>query len=76
MIQQTASGIVLSELVESLKKHGVSDEIITIAIEEATLESDRQRLQQYRDTGHGIPHEQVAVWLSSIGTDDELPCPR
>ncbi|NES21296.1 MAG: hypothetical protein F6K41_20775 [Symploca sp. SIO3E6] len=23
----------------------------------------------------GIDHEQVMVWLDSIGTEDELPCP-
>ncbi len=40
-----------------------------------TREDDAQRLQTYRETGHGIPHTQVAAWLSSIGTDDELPCP-
>jgi putative addiction module CopG family antidote len=40
-----------------------------------TREEDLQRLQNYRDTGKGIPHDQVALWLSSIGTDRELPCP-
>ncbi len=44
--------------------------------DEATLIGDRKRLQCYRETGYGIPHEEVAAWLSSIGTDDELPCPN
>jgi hypothetical protein len=43
---------------------------------EATREEDLQRLQRYRETGHGIPHEQVSEWLSSIGTDREQPCPN
>ncbi len=32
-----------------------------------------RRLQRYRETGDGIPHEQVAAWLASIGTDNEFP---
>jgi hypothetical protein len=43
---------------------------------EATREEDLQRLQNYRETGHGIPHEQVSEWLASIGTDNEQPCPN
>ncbi len=43
--------------------------------DEAMREADRQRLQNYRETGQGIPHDRVAAWLSSIGTEDELPCP-
>ncbi|HBB34130.1 MAG TPA: hypothetical protein DDZ80_10455 [Cyanobacteria bacterium UBA8803] len=48
----------------------------TFETDEATIKGDLQRLQRYRETKHGIPHEQVAAWLSSIGTDDELPCPN
>ncbi len=44
-------------------------------IDALTYAADAQRLQAYRDTGYGIPHNDVAQWLSSIGTDDELPCP-
>ena len=48
----------------------------TFDTDEATREADLQRLQNYRETGHGIPHDQVAEWLSSIGTDNELKCPN
>jgi putative addiction module CopG family antidote len=44
-------------------------------MDKITLEEDLQRIQRYRETGKGIPHEQVLEWLSSIGTDHELPCP-
>ncbi len=27
---------------------------------------DIHRLQRYRETGYGIPHEQVAAWLDSV----------
>lgn len=37
---------------------------------------DMERWQRYRATGHAIPHERVAEWLESIGTDRELPCPK
>jgi hypothetical protein len=42
---------------------------------EATREEDLQRLQHYRETGHGIPHEQVAAWLSSIGRSQIMTFP-
>jgi predicted transcriptional regulator len=37
---------------------------------------DWKRIQNYRATGKSVPHDQVAAWLSSIGTDRELPCPN
>jgi hypothetical protein len=43
---------------------------------EATREEDLKRLQRYRETGHGIPHEQVSEWLSNIGTDIEKSYPN
>lgn len=42
----------------------------------ATRNEDMRRLQRYRETGHGIRHEEVAAWLASIGTDSERPCPK
>jgi putative addiction module CopG family antidote len=45
-------------------------------VDALTHEVDASRLQAYRDTGEGVSHAQVAAWLSSIGTDDELPCPN
>lgn len=37
---------------------------------------DMERWQRYKMTNHAIPHEQVAAWLGSVGTDRELPCPK
>jgi hypothetical protein len=41
-----------------------------------TLVEDAKRLENYRQTHHAIDHERVADWLSSIGTERELPCPN
>ncbi|RUS96664.1 hypothetical protein DSM106972_086870 [Dulcicalothrix desertica PCC 7102] len=49
---------------------------LTFNNEDETREEDMGRLQRYRETGYGIPHEQVAAWLDSVGTDRELPCPE
>jgi len=38
------------------------------------LDEDMRRLEECR-AGQFIEHESVDVWLRSIGTDDELPCP-
>ncbi len=44
-------------------------------IERATRQSDQARLDHYRQTGEGVEYTKVAAWLTSIGTDNELPCP-
>jgi predicted transcriptional regulator len=31
--------------------------------------------QHYKTTGLHVTHEEVAAWLDSIGTDNELPIP-
>lgn len=49
---------------------------LTFKSDDATKSEDMLRLQRYRETGYGIPHEQVAAWLASVGIDNELPCPR
>lgn len=36
---------------------------------------DAESLAAYR-AGKFVPHEEVAAWLDSWGTDHELPCPR
>ena len=37
---------------------------------------DMERWQRYKTTGHAVSHEQVAKWLKSIGSGQELPCPK
>jgi len=39
-------------------------------------QEDMERWQRYQLTGHAIPHDQATVWLDSIGSDNEQPCPR
>jgi hypothetical protein len=41
-----------------------------------TLAEDARRLENYRQTHQAIDRDRVAQWLSSIGTDRELPCPN
>ena len=50
----------------------LQEQDLTFASDDVTKEEDLRRLQQYRETGYGIPHEHVAAWLSSIGTDHSL----
>ncbi len=47
----------------------------TAEIERATRQADQARLDHYRQTGEGVEHAKVAAWLTSIGTDHELPSP-
>jgi hypothetical protein len=49
---------------------------LAFASDDVTKEEDLRRLQRYRETGYGIPHDQVATWLLNVGTDKEYPCPR
>ncbi len=38
-------------------------------------EEDLDRWNDYLATGDAVPHEDVSVWLESIGTSSEKPCP-
>ncbi|MDD2724146.1 MAG: CopG family transcriptional regulator [Methylovulum sp.] len=37
---------------------------------------DMLRWQNHQQSGHAVPHSSVAEWLSSWGSDNELPCPK
>jgi len=37
---------------------------------------DMARFQRYKLTGKTIAHEDVKKWLSSWGSENELPCPK
>jgi predicted transcriptional regulator len=52
------------------------EDIQALKNDAATLAGDRQRLAHYQETGKGVDHDRVTAWLSSIGTDSELPCPN
>ena len=40
------------------------------------VQKSREALEDYQRTGKGISHQQVWEWAASLGTDDELPCPK
>ncbi|MGD0961669.1 MAG: ribbon-helix-helix protein, CopG family [Methylomonas sp.] len=37
---------------------------------------DMERWQRYKLTGQAIPNETVEAWLTSWGSESELPCPK
>jgi predicted transcriptional regulator len=37
---------------------------------------DMLRWQNYQQSGQAVPHSSVAEWLSSWGSENELPCPK
>ena len=37
---------------------------------------DMERWQRYKLTGHAIPNKAVDTWLTSWGSESELPCPK
>ena len=39
-------------------------------------EEDLDRWNDYLATGDAVPHEDVSVWIESIGTSSEKPCPK
>ena len=39
-------------------------------------EEDMARWEHYSLTGEFVPHESVATWLESVGTQDETSCPK
>ena len=39
-------------------------------------DEDMARWKEYQMTGEAVSHGDVTKWLDSIGTDEELPCPR
>ncbi|MDY7016099.1 MAG: hypothetical protein SVX43_21385 [Cyanobacteriota bacterium] len=43
---------------------------------EEMRQEDLKRWEDYRLTGHGIPHHKMEEWADSLGTDNPLPCPK
>lgn len=37
---------------------------------------DMERWERYQLTGKAVPHDDVEAWLSSWGSENELPCPK
>nr|RNJ67959.1 MAG: hypothetical protein EDM05_17820 [Leptolyngbya sp. IPPAS B-1204] len=63
------------------------EEVITAALlqltdgvdpdqEEQIEAENRRRWQKFKQMGRVIPHQVVAEWVYSLGTDNPLPCPK
>ena len=37
---------------------------------------DMERWERYQFTGQAVSHDAVEAWLSSWGSENELPCPK
>jgi predicted transcriptional regulator len=44
-------------------------------LEQWQIDLIKRRLAEYRGGAETVPHEEVAVWLDSKGTEHELPMP-
>lgn len=40
------------------------------------IQKSREVLEDYQRTGKGVSHDLVREWATSLGTDNELPCPK
>jgi hypothetical protein len=43
----------------------LQEQDLTFKSDDATKSEDMRRLERYRETGYGIPQEQVAAWLEA-----------
>ena len=59
-----------------LMKTAISEYVEREESYEREKREDMERWERYKLTGHAIPHEAVDAWLSSWGSDSELPCPK
>jgi hypothetical protein len=40
------------------------------------IQQSKSVLEDYKSKGSGVAHNLVRKWADSLGTDEELPCPR
>jgi hypothetical protein len=40
------------------------------------IQQSKSVLENYQSKGSGVAHNLVREWVDSLGTDEELPCPR
>jgi hypothetical protein len=64
------------KIVQQLQTDIPPEGLIEGLTEDEMRQEDEQRIQRYRQTGYAISHDRVAEWLTSIGTENELPCPQ
>ena len=58
-----------------LMKKAISEYVDRMEEEEKERMLLLDRWHDYQETGEGIPHERVAEWLETWGTDKEIECP-
>lgn len=44
--------------------------------EEEMIAQSLEVLNEYQESGRGISQQTMENWVASLGTDEELPCPR
>jgi predicted transcriptional regulator len=59
-----------------LMKEAIKQFLDREEVAEREKREDMERWKNYEMTGYAIPHKNVAAWLSSWGTENELPCPK
>jgi len=48
----------------------------TALTEEEMITQSLEALNEYQQSSHGVSQQAMENWAASLGTDDELPCPR
>jgi predicted transcriptional regulator len=69
------------QLAQLAKARGGSvEELVKVAVQRLLAEAQDaeldRRLAKLRCERVGIPHDEAAAYLLSLGTDKELPCPK
>lgn len=59
-----------------LMKTAIEEYVLREERYEREKSEDMERWERYKLTGHAVPHQKVEEWLSSWGTENELPCPK
>lgn len=44
--------------------------------EEEMIAQSLEALNEYQQSGRGVSQQTMENWVASLGTDEELPCPR
>ena len=44
--------------------------------EEEMIAQSLEALNEYQQSGRGVSQQTMDNWVASLGTDEELPCPR
>ena len=59
-----------------LMKTAIEEYVARDERHEQEKREDMERWERYTLTGKAVPHQEVEAWLSSWGSENELPCPK